>query len=125
VAGSWVNGDFSTWIGSPEKNHAWDLLCAAKQNFDLVVASGRNSDAQCRAALRQLAVCEASDWFWWPGTYNPQRAVEAFDRLYRDNLAALYRLLELPVPSALAQPISHGGGHPEAGGTMRRTKQDV
>ena len=125
VAGSWVNGDFSTWIGSPEKNHAWDLLCAAKQNFDLVVASGRLSDAQRRAALRQLAVCEASDWFWWPGTYNPQRAVEAFDRLYRDNLAALYRLLELPVPSALAQPISHGGGHPEAGGTMRRTKQDV
>jgi len=125
VAGTWVNGDFSTWIGSPEKNHAWDLLCAAKQNFDLVVASGRLSDAQCRAALRQLAVCEASDWFWWPGTYNPQHAVEAFDRLYRDNLAALYRLLELPVPGVLAQPISHGGGHPEAGGTMRRTKQDV
>lgn len=122
VAGTWVNGDFSTWIGLPEKNHAWDLLCAAKQNFDLVMASGRLDEAQQRAALRQLSACEASDWFWWPGPHNPQYAVEAFDQLYRDNLAALYRLLELPVPSALAQPISHGGGHPEAGGTMRRAQ---
>jgi alpha-amylase/alpha-mannosidase (GH57 family) len=122
VAGSWVNGDFSTWIGSREKNHAWDLLCAAKQGFDLVMASGRLSPPQREAALRQLAACEAADWFWWPGPHNPEQTVEAFDRLYRDNLAALYRLLELPVPGALGQPISHGGGHPEAGGTMRRTQ---
>jgi alpha-amylase/alpha-mannosidase (GH57 family) len=123
VAGTWVNGDFSTWIGSPEKNHAWDLLCSAKQNFDLVMASGRLPEAQRSAALRQLSACEASDWFWWPGPHNPQYTVEAFDRLYRDDLAALYRLLELPVPSSLGQPISRGGGHPEAGGTMRRTQE--
>jgi alpha-amylase/alpha-mannosidase (GH57 family) len=122
VSGTWVNGEFSTWIGSAEKNHAWDLLCSAKQNFDLVVASGRLSPPQCAAALRQLAVCEASDWFWWPGPHNPQRTVEMFDRLYRDNLGGLYRLLELPAPSVLAQPISTGGGHPEAGGTMRRAQ---
>ncbi len=122
VAGTWVNGDFSTWIGCPEKNHAWDLLCSAKRSFDLVMASGRLSEKQRRAALRQLSACEASDWFWWPGPHNPQHQVEAIDRLYRQNLAALYRLLELPVPSALAQPISRGGGHPEAGGTMRRAQ---
>ena len=121
VAGSWVNGDFATWIGTPEKNHAWDLLCSAKQNFDLVMASGRLAAPQRDAALRQLAACEASDWFWWPGPGNPEQTVETFDRLYRDDLAALYRLLELPVPSALGRPISRGGGHPEAGGTMRRT----
>src|SRR5262249_46341271 len=34
VSGSWVHGSFSTWIGSPDKNRAWDLLCAAKQAFD-------------------------------------------------------------------------------------------
>lgn len=122
VPGTWVNGDFATWIGTPEKNHAWDLLCSAKQNFDLVMASGRLPEARCAAALRQLAACEASDWFWWPGPHNPRLTVETFDRLYRDNLAALYRLLELPVPSALGQPISHGAGHPEAGGAMRRAR---
>jgi alpha-amylase/alpha-mannosidase (GH57 family) len=122
VSGSWVNGDFATWIGTPEKNQAWDLLCSAKQNFDLVMASGRLPEARRAAALRQLAACEASDWFWWAGPHNPQQTVETFDRLYRDDLAALYRLLELPVPSSLGQPISHGSGHPEAGGTMRRTQ---
>jgi alpha-amylase/alpha-mannosidase (GH57 family) len=122
VSGSWVQGSFATWIGSPEKNHAWDLLCSAKQSFDLVVASERLPAAAVRAASRQLAACEASDWFWWPAPYNPQHTVECFDRMYRGNLANLYRLLELPAPSALSAPISHGGGHPEAGGAMRRAE---
>ncbi|MCX8018172.1 MAG: glycoside hydrolase family 57 protein, partial [Rhodocyclaceae bacterium] len=34
TAGSWVYGSLSTWIGEPAKNHAWDLLCAAKQSYD-------------------------------------------------------------------------------------------
>jgi alpha-amylase/alpha-mannosidase (GH57 family) len=121
VSGTWVDGSFSTWIGSPEKNHAWDLLCSAKVSFDLVMGSGRLPQGQASAALRQLAACEASDWFWWPGAYNPEHTVASFDRMYREDLANLYRLLELPAPSALAAPISHGAGHPEAGGTMRRT----
>jgi alpha-amylase/alpha-mannosidase (GH57 family) len=120
VAGSWVYGTFSTWIGSPDKNRAWDLLCHAKQGFDLVMAGGRLSEAEQAAALKQLADCESSDWFWWFGDYNPQHSVESFDKLYRENLANLYRLLKLPVPAQLSAPISHGGGLAEAGGTMRR-----
>jgi alpha-amylase/alpha-mannosidase (GH57 family) len=119
-AGSWVHGDLTTWIGSPEKNHAWDLLVAAKQCFDLVVASGRLTADEVAAAERQLADCEGSDWFWWMGDYNPAFAVASFDALYRASLARLYRLLKLPVPAALAHPISRGAGHPELGGTMRR-----
>jgi alpha-amylase/alpha-mannosidase (GH57 family) len=121
VAGSWVYGTFSTWIGSPDKNRAWDLLCAAKQSYDLVMASQRLSDQERAAAERQLCDCESSDWFWWFGDYNPQHSVESFDRLYRENLANLYALLKLPVPDVLSQPLSRGGGHAEAGGTMRRS----
>jgi alpha-amylase/alpha-mannosidase (GH57 family) len=123
VAGSWVYGDFTTWIGAPEKNRAWDLLVAAKQAFDVVVASGRLNEAERAAAERQLANCEGSDWFWWMGDYNPAHAVAAFDRLYRANLAYLYRLLGLPAPASLAEPISRGTGHPELGGTMRRASE--
>jgi alpha-amylase/alpha-mannosidase (GH57 family) len=123
VAGSWVYGDFTTWIGSPEKNRAWELLVAAKQAFDRVVSAGRLTDAERAAAGRQLADCEGSDWFWWMGDYNPAHAVAAFDRLYRANLAFLYRLLKLPVPALLAEPISRGTGHPELGGTMRRASE--
>jgi alpha-amylase/alpha-mannosidase (GH57 family) len=120
VAGSWVYGNLATWIGSPDKNRAWDLLCAAKQNFDLVAASGRLTTEELAAATRQLADCEGSDWFWWFGDYNPGEAVTAFDRLYRLKLANLYRLLKLPVPAELDFAVSHGGGGAELGGAMRR-----
>lgn len=120
IAGSWVYGTFSTWIGSPDKNHAWDLLCAAKQKYDMVMAAGRLSKEEQQAAEKQLASCESSDWFWWFGDYNPSFAVESFDRLYRHNLMHLYQLLKLPIPDSLYLPISQGGGMIEVGGTMRR-----
>jgi len=120
VAGSWVYGTFSTWIGAPDKNRAWDLLCMAKQSYDMVMASGRLSADERQVAERQLCSCESSDWFWWFGDYNPSHAVESFDRLYRHNLTELYRLLKLPIPANLSVPLSHGGGKAEAGGTMRR-----
>jgi len=120
VAGSWVYGDFSTWIGSKDKNRAWDLLCVAKQSFDMVMSSGRLNPAETEAAEKQLFSCESSDWFWWFGDYNPSHSVASFDRLFRHNLSELYHLLKLPPPMNLSEPVSQGGGHPEAGGAMRR-----
>ena len=120
VAGSWVYGNFATWIGSCDKNRAWDLLCAAKQSLDLVKASGRLGNAQMAAAEQQLADCEGSDWFWWFGDYNSSGSVASFDHLYRAKLAYLYQLMELPSPAALSEPISRGHGEPEGGGSMRR-----
>jgi len=125
VAGSWVYGTFSTWIGHPDKNRAWDLLCAAKQTYDLVVDSGRLNVEEERAAAAQLAACESSDWFWWLGDLNPAPAVASFDRLFRLNLSNLYRLLKVESPAALAEPVSHPGGKPKGGepaggGTMHR-----
>jgi alpha-amylase/alpha-mannosidase (GH57 family) len=120
VAGSWVYGDLSTWIGASEKNRAWDLLVAAKQGYDQVVGSGRLSPAAVERARRQLAVCEASDWFWWLGDYNPADAVASFERVYRANLAGLYALLGIEAPAALGESLGRGAGHPEAGGAMRR-----
>jgi alpha-amylase/alpha-mannosidase (GH57 family) len=123
TAGSWVYGTFSTWIGDREKNHAWDLLCAAKHSYDLVMQSGRLTDEEKMKAERQLASCESSDWFWWLGDYNPRQVVSSFEQLFRDNLTNLYDLLNLPVPAALLEPISPqeaGNPEPELGGAMRR-----
>lgn len=47
VAGSWVYGSFSTWIGDPDKNRGWELLIDAKRCFDEQVASGRLSRRTC------------------------------------------------------------------------------
>jgi alpha-amylase/alpha-mannosidase (GH57 family) len=120
TAGSWVFGTLSTWIGSPDKNHAWELLCDVKQCVDRALDSASLDAGQRQHILALLAVCESSDWFWWLGDYNAPESVSAFDHLFRDNIRALYRLLGLPAPTSLDHPISRGGGTPESGGTMRR-----
>lgn len=119
VAGSWVYGTLSTWIGDADKNRAWDLLCAAKQSYDMVIGSGRLTPTEAAAAEAQLAVCESSDWFWWFGGLNPAATVASFDQLYRRNLANLYRLLRLSPPALLDVPLSRGSLHAQ-GGTMLR-----
>lgn len=120
TAGSWVYGDFTTWMGHPDKNRAWELLCAAKSAYDCVMADGRLDAQSADAAEALLRSCESSDWFWWFGDANPAASVRAFDRLYRDKLRRLYSTLGLPPPPELDQPISHGGEAAEAGGVMRR-----
>ena len=118
VAGSWVYGTFSTWIGDTDKNRGWDLLCAAKRTYDRIVASGTLNEQQREQALQQLAACEGSDWFWWFGDYNPAAAVSDFERLFRCHLGNLYRALGAPLPDELSQSVSRGGGNPERGGVM-------
>ncbi|HCB40470.1 MAG: glycoside hydrolase [Pseudomonadales bacterium] len=120
VAGSWVYGTFSTWIGDPAKNRAWDLLCKAKDDFDRVMASGRLAPEIAQRAEEQLAICEGSDWFWWFGDYNPAESVADFDQLYRAHLRNLYRFLDEPAPPELEHVISRGGGAQENDGVMRR-----
>jgi alpha-amylase/alpha-mannosidase (GH57 family) len=122
VAGSWVYGDLTTWIGSPDKNRAWELLVDAKRACDEAVAGGRvDPDTRARLA-RQLAVCESSDWYWWFGDYHPAESVAAFDRLFRINLARIYALLGTPTPEALDVPVSRGNTTSvQQGAIMRAT----
>ena len=122
VSGSWVYGNFATWIGDPSKNRAWDLLCQAKVDFDKTTLSGRLSAASLKQAEHQLAICEGSDWFWWFGDYNPSESVQNFDSLFRIHLKNLYCLLGEPPPDALNSVISVGGGEAENAGTMRRAQ---
>ncbi len=118
VAGSWVYGTFSTWIGSADKNRGWDILCAAKQAFDDAMASDRLDAATRERATVQLAICEGSDWFWWFGDYNPAAAVSDFEQLFRLHVRSLYEIIDAPIPDALQQVISAGSGDPARGGVM-------
>ncbi len=118
VAGSWVYGDFCTWIGDAAKNRGWDWLVAAKRAYD-GAAAGLSEQARHRADAL-LRSCESSDWFWWFGDYNPADAVASFDRVYRQKLKLLYAALNLASPDYLDAPLCQGGGSAEAGGVMRR-----
>ncbi|MEQ1484116.1 glycoside hydrolase [Methyloglobulus sp.] len=123
VAGSWVYGTFSTWIGDSDKNRGWDMLGDAKCAFDMAISSKRLTDKQLEAAKLQLAVCEGSDWFWWFGDYNPGEAVSNFEKQFRLNLANLYRILGEEPPTYLALSFTQGFGAPAMGGAMRHGTQ--
>lgn len=119
VAGSWVYGTFSTWIGDIDKNRGWDMLGDAKKAFDKAISANRLTDEKIKEAELQLAVCEGSDWFWWFGDYNPGEAVSNFEKQFRLNLANLYRLLDDEPPAYLALSFTKGEGAPAMGGAMR------
>jgi alpha-amylase/alpha-mannosidase (GH57 family) len=122
VAGSWVYGTFTTWIGEGAKNRAWEMLCNAKRAYDEAIRAAALTVDEQNAAARQLAVCEGSDWCWWFGEANPAEQVASFDELYRRHLSNLYRLLKQSPPAYLSQPFAHGSGSPEMGGVMRRAQ---
>ncbi len=120
VAGSWVYGTLSTWIGNADKNRAWDMLGAAKAAYDRALASRIWSEAERERLELQLATCEGSDWFWWFGDDNPPEAVSDFERLYRLQLQQLYELLGEAPPEYLARPFTNRSGTAEHGGVMKR-----
>ena len=123
VAGSWVYGTFSTWIGDADKNYGWDMLGDVKTAFDKALAGATLSETQIAQAQQQLGICEGSDWFWWFGDYNPGEAVSDFEKQYRLNLSNLYRLLGEEPPPYLALSFTQGNGSPAMGGAMRRGNQ--
>jgi alpha-amylase/alpha-mannosidase (GH57 family) len=123
VAGSWVYGTFSTWIGDKDKNHGWDMLGEAKRAYDHHVKTNNIAPDKLELINRQLAICEGSDWFWWFGDYNPSDTVNDFDYLYRLQLSDLYLLLGLEPPDYLSEAFSHGSGAPAMGGAMRPGKE--
>lgn len=118
VAGSWVYGTFSTWIGEKDKNRAWDMLIEVKKAYDKVINAGELSKEKIKLAEMQLATCESSDWFWWFGENNSAESVAAFDEQFRLHLCNLYQLLKVEPPDYLAKAFSFGSESSVRAGTM-------
>lgn len=101
-SGSWVDGSFSTWIGDPIKNKAWDLLTEARETLAKHPEATEENNPD---AWEALYAAEGSDWFWWFGEGHSSNQDELFDQLFRSHLAAIYTALNEPVPPSLRQPL--------------------
>ena len=107
-SGSWIDGNFATWIGHPEKNAAWEHLAQAREALEACP----REDPMRRKAWQSLGIAEGSDWMWWFGDTHFTIQADEFDRLFRTHLANAYRLAGLAVPDALMAPIRRqAGGH--------------
>ncbi len=102
--GSWINANFNIWIGHQEKNKAWDYLYNAR---DFLSKLGeRDSDSKKNSeAWRHIYIAEGSDWNWWFGDDHSSGNDEEFDRLFRENLKAVYALTNHKSPEYLDFPI--------------------
>lgn len=90
--GSWIRGEFSTWIGNPSQNRAWEELLRARRLTGPMES-------------RFLAMAEGSDWFWWFGPEHHSADDPVFDRLFRLYLKAAYRAAGGRPPHSLDEPF--------------------
>ena len=101
-SGSWVDGNFTTWIGDPAKNRAWDLLTEARLTLAKHPEATEENNPE---AWEALYAAEGSDWFWWFGEGHTSNQDAMFDQLFREHLAALYQALNEPVPPEVQRPV--------------------
>ncbi len=124
-AGSWINHDYTIWIGHPEDNAAWDLLAATRATLErhtppewswrqmaaaaasepAAAASGSPERPALAKAWRHLYIAEGSDWFWWYGDEHWCNHLDVFDQLFRGHLIAAYEALGLEVPPECMRAI--------------------
>jgi alpha-amylase/alpha-mannosidase (GH57 family) len=105
-AGSWINHDFSTWIGEDEENRAWDYLATARELLQKYMTGNRQTTAEAlQQAENYMYIAEGSDWFWWFGTDQNSGSDEAFDQQFRNTLKQVYLSLDEAPPNELDVPI--------------------
>ena len=104
--GSWVNGNFDTWIGDEEDRKAWQLLEETKRAVEKEEQQTGLSEEQKKAARQYISIAQGSDWFWWFGkeNYTPDKYI--FDNLFRKNLQKVYDILGKDIPAAFTTPIA-------------------
>jgi len=99
-AGSWIYGNFTTWIGHPEKNTAWEYLSETRSFLE----SEKENDLY-KKAIEYIYIAEGSDWFWWYGDDHFTIYADKFDLLFRSNLMKVYDVLGKKPPAKLSKPI--------------------
>jgi alpha-amylase/alpha-mannosidase (GH57 family) len=101
-SGSWVDGSFTTWIGDPAKNRAWDMLAEARA---VLANHPEATEENNPEAWEALYAAEGSDWFWWFGEGHSSNQDAVFDQLFREHLYRIYKALNEQVPPHIYQPV--------------------
>ncbi len=138
--GSWINGNYDTWIGEKEENRAWEYLLRARR--DLAKSGIRQPDPKANApkagtktwyaynAWEEMYAAEGSDWFWWYGSDQTAPAGDKpFDDAYRIHLNNIYKFAKLAgadITSPGFDPIIQDNNASAGGqGTMAQSKGDA
>ena len=120
--GSWVEANFSTWIGSPDTNKAWGYLAKTREALSQYVSQyGSVSWQKVEEATRLMLAAEGSDWMWWYSGRNFSMQALVYDGLFRDYQIRIYEIIEHEIPTYLNYPLFSGQSYGNGGrGAMQR-----
>ena len=102
-AGSWINSNFSIWIGHQDDVVAWNLLSELRQLIETKKTSF--SAEKLNEIMQEIYIAEGSDWFWWYGPEHNAPNKSDFDMIYRWRLAEIYNMIGETPPDDLFRPI--------------------
>lgn len=100
--GSWIGANFSTWIGEPEENKAWEYLSYVRKDIEKYL--NELDPEKKEKVMRMIYIAEGSDWFWWYGK-DQEIPGNFFDVSFRETLKEIYRILGKEYPDFLDKPI--------------------
>jgi len=101
--GSWIHGEFNTWVGHPEKTRGWELIYMTKRDYQHHQSTlGQEVKEKI---LQHFLAAECSDWFWWYGDDHYTEFAVEFDDLFRSHLIEIYLLMKISPPYDLYTPI--------------------
>ena len=101
--GSWIHGEFNTWVGHPEKTRGWELIYMTRRDYDH--HKDKLSNAIKEKIIEHFLAAECSDWFWWYGDDHITDFGMEFDELFRSHLIEIYLLMQVSPPNDLYTPI--------------------
>ena len=103
AAGSWIHGEFNTWVGHPEKTRGWELIYMTRRDYE---HHKEKLDENTKAKIMQnFLAAECSDWFWWYGDDHYTEFSVEFDELFRSHLINIYLQMQMSPPNDLYIPI--------------------
>jgi len=101
--GSWIHGEFNTWVGHHEKSRGWELIYMTRRDYQ---RHKEDLDDDQKSKIKDhFLAAECSDWFWWYGDDHSTDFGAEFDELFRSHLIEIYLLMNIAPPYDLYTPI--------------------
>jgi len=105
MPGSWIDGNFNTWINEPVKNKYWEYLFHLNNIIENRKANNLIPEKTLLEIEEHFMIAQGSDWMWWAGEGHSSANDLDFDLLFRNYLTKIYQLLDIDLPSELLSPL--------------------
>ena len=99
VPSSWMDDNFSSYVGEAEENTAWSLVSRARTSLARYQNSGRAELSKLNQAIEIAYLLETNWWYWWYGSDYETPGEAVMDNHFRKLVSDLYKAIGREPPS--------------------------